>query len=284
MSDRISVSIEDGVADVRLTRADKMNALDDAMFEALISTGEALAANPDVRCVVISGEGRAFCAGLDMGNFGKMAQAKPQDASPAKGGGRLEQRTHGISNRPQYAVRVWREMPVPVIAAVHGVAFGGGFQVILGADMRYIAPDTKLSIMEIRWGLVPDMAGTQIMRHLAREDIVRELTYTGRVFSGEEALEYGFATRVEADPLAAALATARDIASKSPSAIEASKRLLSAALYAGEEDGLVLESVEQDRLIGSANQIEAVMSQLEKRDASFAPARTGDAHKLSKVS
>ena len=279
MSERISVSIDNGVADVRLTRADKMNALDDAMFEALITRGQELAANPDVRCIVISGEGRAFCAGLDMGNFGKMADAKPEDAAPTGGAGRLEQRTHGISNRPQYAVRVWREMPVPVIAAVHGVAFGGGFQVILGADMRYVAPDTKLSIMEIRWGLVPDMAGTQIMRHLAREDIVRELTYTGRVFSGEEALEYGFATRVEADPLAAALATAREIASKSPSAIEASKRLLSTAVYAGEEEGLVIESVEQDALIGSANQIEAV----EKRDANYAPAREAGATPLSKA-
>lgn len=283
MSERISVSIDNGVADVRLTRADKMNALDDAMFEALIIRGQELAANPDVRCIVISGEGRAFCAGLDMGNFGKMADAKPEDAAPTGGAGRLEQRTHGISNRPQYAVRVWREMPVPVIAAVHGVAFGGGFQVILGADMRYVAPDTKLSIMEIRWGLVPDMAGTQIMRHLAREDIVRELTYTGRVFSGEEALEYGFATRVEADPLAAALATAREIASKSPSAIEASKRLLNAAVYAGEEEGLVIESVEQDALIGSANQIEAVMSQLEKREANYAPGREAGAPTLSKA-
>ncbi len=283
MSERISVSIDNGVADVRLTRADKMNALDDAMFEALITRGQELAANPDVRCIVISGEGRAFCAGLDMGNFGKMADANPQDAAPTGGAGRLEQRTHGISNRPQYAVRVWREMPVPVIAAVHGVAFGGGFQLILGADMRYVAPDTKLSIMEIRWGLVPDMAGTQIMRHLAREDIVRELTYTGRVFSGDEALEYGFATRVEADPLAAALATAREIASKSPSAIEASKRLLSAAVYAGEEEGLVLESVEQDALIGSANQTEAVLSQLEKREANYAPAREAGATPLSKA-
>ncbi|WP_428481664.1 crotonase/enoyl-CoA hydratase family protein [Pyruvatibacter mobilis] len=279
MSDRISVSIDKGVADVRLIRSDKMNALDDAMFTALIETGDALAANPDVRCVVISGEGRAFCAGLDMGNFGKMASGSSEGSSPAEGGGRLEKRTHGVSNRAQYAVRVWRELPVPVIAAVHGVAFGGGFQLTLGADMRYVAPDTQLSIMEIRWGLVPDMAGTQIMRHLAREDIVRELTYTGRRFSGEEAYEYGFATRVEADPLAAALETAREIASKSPSAIEASKRLLNAAVYAGEEEGLVLESVEQDVLISSPNQIEAVMSQMEKREANYAPARSGPVRK-----
>ena len=273
MSDRISVAIDNGIADVRLTRADKMNALDDPMFEALISTGDALARNGDVRCIVLSGEGRAFCAGLDMGNFGKMAAGGDAKPAPAEGGGQLERRTHGISNRPQYAVRVWREMPVPVIAAVHGVAFGGGFQIILGADMRYVAPDTRLSVMEIKWGLVPDMAGTQIMRHLAREDIVRELIYTGRIFSGEEALVYGFATRVCTDPHGEAMATAREIAAKSPSAIEASKRILNRAPYLSEADGLLDESREQDSLIGSANQTEAVMSQLEKRPAAFRPAR-----------
>lgn len=274
MTERISVAIADGVADVKLTRADKMNALDDAMFEALISTGEDLAGNGEVRCVVLSGEGRGFCAGLDMGNFGKMASGDPSKSSPAGDGeGRLAKRTHGISNRPQYAARVWRELPVPVIAALHGVAFGGGFQVALGADMRYVAPDTRLSIMEIKWGLVPDMAGTQIMRHLAREDVVRELTYTGRIFSGEEALQFGFATRICADPHAEALETAREIASKSPSAIEAAKRLINRAAYLTEADGLIDESNEQDGLIGTPNQIEAVMSQLEKRAASFKPAR-----------
>lgn len=286
MSERIRVDIDNGVADVRLTRSEKMNALDDAMFEALIETGQALGANPDVRCVVLSGEGRAFCAGLDMANFGKMAggaeSAETEKAASnngagkngaGNGAGRLARRTHGISNRPQYAVRVWRELPVPVIAAVHGVAFGGGFQLTLGADMRYVAPDARMSIMEIKWGLVPDMAGTQIMRHLARDDVIRELTYTGRIFSGEEALQYGFATRVTPEPHAAAMETAREIAGKSPSAIEASKRLLSRAPYLSEADGLLDESNEQDALIGSPNQIEAVMSQLEKRPARFRPAR-----------
>ena len=274
MSGRISLSIEGGVAHVRLNRADKMNALDDAMFEALIETGDGLANEKGLRAVVISGEGRAFCAGLDMGNFGKMAA--PGDAAKEGGGktgsgitGRLEKRSHGIANRPQHAVWVWRELPVPVIAAVHGVAYGGGFQLMLGADMRYVAPDTKLSIMEIKWGLVPDMAGTQIMRHLAREDIVRELTYTGRVFTGEEAGRIGFATRVTATPLEEALATAREIAGKSPDAIRASKRILNAAPVTDPASGLLSESVEQDRLIGSPNQIEAVMSNLEKRAANY---------------
>lgn len=269
MSERISVTIEGGVADVRLTRADKMNALDDAMFEALIETGERLAAEKNVRAVVISGEGRAFCAGLDMGNFGRMAAPKESGKKDEGLLGRLEKRTHGVANRPQYAVWVWRELPVPVIAAVHGVAYGGGFQLMLGADMRYVAPETKLSIMEIKWGLVPDMAGTQIMRHLVREDIVRELTYTGRVFTGEEAGRYGFATRVTASPREEALATAREIAGKSPSAIRAAKRLLNAAVVVEPVEGLIMESVEQDSLIGNPNQIEAVMSNLEKRAANY---------------
>jgi enoyl-CoA hydratase/carnithine racemase len=267
MNDRIQVMIEDGVADVRLTRADKMNALDDAMFSALIETGERLKSEAKVRCVVLSGEGRAFCAGLDMGNFGRMANGTRRPAEP--GDGNLVARDHGIANRAQYAVWVWRELPMPVIAAVHGVAFGGGFQLALGADIRFVAPDTRLAVLEIKWGLVPDMAGTQLMRHLAREDVVRELTYTGRIFSGEEALAYGFATRVCADPRAEALAVAREIAGRSPSAVRASKRLLNAAGVIDPAVGLIQETNEQVALIGSANQIEAVKANLEKRAPAF---------------
>ena len=210
MNDRVTVTIEGGVADVRLTRADKMNALDDAMFEALITTGEQLKTQAGLRAVVLSGEGRAFCAGLDMGSFGRMAEgaASPQRAPRTPEQVALTSRTHGIANRAQYAVWVWREIPVPVIAAVHGVAFGGGFQLALGADMRFVAADTKMAVLEIKWGLVPDMAGTQLMRHLVREDVVRELTYTGRIFSGTEALAMGFATRICEDPRAEALAVA----------------------------------------------------------------------------
>jgi enoyl-CoA hydratase/carnithine racemase len=267
MNDRVSITIEDGVADVRMVRVDKMNALDNAMFEALVGAGERLKTEKGVRCVVLSGEGRAFCAGLDMGNFGQMAEG-PRGRSTVSDGV-LGARTHGPANRAQYACWVWRDVPVPVIAAVHGVAFGGGFQVALGADMRYVAPDTRLAVMEIKWGLVPDMAGTQLMRHLAREDIVRELTYTGRIFSGEEAFQYGFATRVCADPRAEALATAREIAAKSPDAIRASKRILNDAVLVDPKTGLTQESVEQGRLIGSPNQIEAVMANLQKRAATY---------------
>ena len=265
MSERIKVTMDQGVADVVLTRGDKMNALDDAMFSALIETGEKLKADKSVRAVVLSGEGRAFCAGLDMGNFSKMASGDRSSAPSEDGSGRLEKRTHGIANRAQYAAWVWREIPVPVIAAVHGVAFGGGLQVCLGADIRYIAPGTRMSVLEIKWGLVPDMAGTQIMRHIVRDDIIRELTYTGRIFSAEEAVEYGFATRLLDDPRAEALKVAHEIANKSPSAIRAGKRLLTAAQESDTAEGLLIESLEQDKLIGGAHQKEAIMSSLEKR-------------------
>lgn len=274
MSDRVHITIEDHVADVRLNRADKMNALDDAMFEGLIAAGERLKAEPGLRAVVLSGEGRAFCAGLDMGNFARM-QAGPAAAgaaSAAEGGsatGRLIPRTHGLANRAQHAVLVWRQIPVPVIAAVHGVAFGGGFQVMLGADMRFIAPDARLSILEIKWGLVPDMAGVSLMRHFARDDVIRDLTYTGRIFSGEEAFAYGFATRVVADPRAVALATARELAGKSPDALKAGKRLMDLATHGDEAAILMAESVEQDRLIGSPNQVEAIMANMQNRAPSF---------------
>ena len=269
MNDRVTISVEDGVADVRMVRVDKMNALDNAMFEALVGAGERLKTEKGLRAVVLSGEGRAFCAGLDMGNFGQMAEGPRGRSTTTRSDEGLGARSHGDANRAQYACWVWRELPVPVIAAVHGVAFGGGFQVALGADMRYVAPDARMCVMEIKWGLVPDMAGTQLMRHLVREDIVRELTYTGRIFNGQEAYAYGFATRVTADPRAEALATAREIAGKSPDAIRAAKRILNDAVLTDPQTGLTQESVEQGRLIGSKNQVEAVMSNLQKRAAVY---------------
>lgn len=265
MKDRVSIELKEGVADVRLIRADKMNALDPAMFEGIIAAGAELAAMKGLRAVVLSGEGKAFCAGLDMASFAAMKQ----DGDAVPGVRDLTSRTHGIANRPQQCAWLWRALPVPVIAAVHGVAFGGGFQIMLGADMRYATADARFSVMEIKWGLVPDLAGTQLMRHLAREDVVRELTYTGRVFAGEEAQRLGFVTKIVADPRAEALATAREIASKSPDAMRAAKRLLNGAVASDAATGLMAESVEQQKLIGSPNQIEAIMSNLQKRAANY---------------
>ncbi|KIZ32464.1 crotonase/enoyl-CoA hydratase family protein, partial [Rhodopseudomonas palustris] len=225
MDDRVAVTITDGVADVRLVRADKMNALDAAMFEALVKTTERLASEKGLRAVVLSGEGKAFCAGLDMGRFAAM---KESGGNGVPGGEfrDLTKRTHGLANAAQQAVWGWRMLPVPVIAAIHGVAFGGGFQLALGADIRLLTADTRMSIMEIKWGLVPDMAGTPILASLVRDDILRELTYTGRIFSAQEAMSYGLATQIVDDPRAAALQMARDIAGKNPDAIRAAKRML----------------------------------------------------------
>jgi len=265
MEDRIRVTLEQGVADVRLVRGDKMNALDDAMFDALRRIGEQLKATPGLRVVVLSGEGRAFCAGLDTANFGRMASGQ-------RGGERLIQgeRTPGGSNPSQHAVMVWRELPVPVIAAVHGVAYGGGFQLMLAADLRFMHAATRLSIMEINWGLVPDMGGMVLLPRLVRDDVARELTYSGRVFSGSEAQQIGLATRLCEDPHADALAWARDIATKPPKAMRAAKRLLDLAGQADAQALLMAESQEQARLIGAPEQVEAVNARLAQRPPVFA--------------
>jgi len=268
MDDRVSVSMSDGVADVRLVRADKMNALDAAMFEALVATIDRLGREKGLRAVVLSGEGRAFCAGLDMGRFAAM---NDNGGNGVLGGEArdLTARTHGLANFPQQVVWGWRQLPVPVIAAIQGVAFGGGFQLALGADIRLLAPDARMSIMEIKWGLIPDMAGTPIPASLVRDDILRELTYTGRIFSAQEALAYGLATRIVDDPRGSALELALEIAGKSPDAIRAAKRMLN-NLSVDPGPALMAESVEQQKLIGAPNQTEAVRANMEKRAPRFA--------------
>jgi enoyl-CoA hydratase/carnithine racemase len=263
-SDRVTIENADGVAEVTLNRPDKLNALDPAMFEAIIAAGERLSRNKGLRAVVLVGAGKGFCAGLDKASFAAMAggSAGQQFAD-------IVARTHGIATAWQQATYVWRALPVPVIAAIHGVAFGGGFQIALGADIRYVAPDARLAIMEIKWGLVPDMGGIALMRELARSDVIRELAMTGRVFSGVEALTYGFATSLHADPLAAARLTASEIAARSPHAVRAVKRIVNASAGADTSAILLAESKEQARLLGSPNQIEAVRAGMEGRPGRF---------------
>src|SRR5277367_3989322 len=265
VGDRVLIEISGGVADVRLNRPDKLNALDGAMFEAIVAAGELLRREPGLRAVVLSGAGRGFCAGLDKARFASMAGGRADTALSD-----LVTRTHGIANAAQRAALAWRDIPVPVIAAIHGVALGGGFQIALGADVRYVAPDARLSILEVKWGLVPDMAGIALMRELARSDVIRELSLTGRVFSGAEALTYGFATSLHADPLAAARATAREIAARSPHAVRGVKRLLNASADADTSAILLVESKEQATLLASPNQIEAVRAGMEGRAGRFA--------------
>jgi enoyl-CoA hydratase/carnithine racemase len=263
MPERVSVAKQDGVADVRLHRPEKMNALDQAMFEGLVDVGRTLALDESLRCVVLSGEGRAFCAGLDFASFMAMAGSD----RPARN---LTDRAAGSpANYAQEAAWVWTELPVPVIAAVHGVAFGGGLQIALAADIRLVAPDARLSIMEIKWGLIPDMSGTQTLRRLVRLDVAKELAFSGRVVSGSEAVELGLATRVAGNPREEAMALAGEIAVKSPDAIRAAKRLLNRAGVVSVEEGLRLEETVQLSLIGKPNQIEAVQANLQKRAPAF---------------
>jgi enoyl-CoA hydratase/carnithine racemase len=257
MIDRVSTSITDQIADVRLTRADKMNAIDPAMFVEIGAAIDALANRKDVRCVVLSGDGKAFCAGLDM-------------ASMAAGGsGTNAERNDQGSILPQHVALGWRNLPMPVIAAVHGVAFGGGFQIMSGADIRIAAPGTRFSIRESYWGLVPDMAGFVIWRGLVRDDVLRELVYTAREFDADEALRHGFITRIADDPHAAAMALAQGIAAKSPHAIRGAKRLCNMAHDADPRAMLLAETKEQMAVIGKPNMMEAVAANMGKRAAVF---------------
>jgi enoyl-CoA hydratase/carnithine racemase len=261
---RVTVTMAGGVADVRLSRPEKRNALDPAMFAALVAAGERLMTEPGLRVVVLSGEGPDFCAGLDFASFQAMASGdrlsaaaqRPPSGGPTKVAG-------------QRAAYIWAELPVPVIAAMRGNALGGGLQIALGADIRIVAPDARLSVFEVAWGLIPDMTGTQLLPELVGRDVAKELTYTARIVSGEEAARIGLATRTDPDPLAAALALAREIAGRSPHAIRAAKRLLDLAGHADLASGFAAEQDEIRALIGSPNQLEAVTARFENRDPSF---------------
>lgn len=255
--DRVTVTVTDGIADVRLNRADKMNALDPAMFIGIGKAIDDLAGRTDIRCVLLSGEGRAFCAGLDM-------------ASMAAGGsGTGRERNDQGAILPQHVSWGWRNLPMPVIAAVHGVAFGGGFQIMSGADIRIAAPDARFAIRETYWGLVPDMAGFPLWRTLVRDDILRELTYTAREFDAAEALHHGFVTRIADDPHAAAMDLARAIAARSPHAIRGAKRLCNMAHDADPRTMLEAETEEQVKVIGKPNMMEQVAANMQKRAPVF---------------
>ncbi len=258
--DRVSLTLDNGVAHVQLNRADKMNALDDAMFDALVEAGHHLFELREARCVVLSGAGRSFCAGLDLASMGRTDRHSETS---------LTDRTHGNANRPQQAAVVWRKLPMPVIAAVHGVCFGGGLQVAGGADIRIVAPDARLAVMEVKWGLVPDMGHYLLWRGNVRDDLLRELTYTHREFSGEEAVAWGFATHLDGNPLARAMALAQEIASKSPHAIRAAKALATRVPDLDPDQILLEESREQHKLMYSKNQREAVLAGMEKRAGLF---------------
>ena len=268
-SDLVTIDINNGIADVRLNREEKYNALSQDMFDAIIEAGHSLASADDVSAVVLSGNGRGFCAGLDMASFASMSDGPRKRKSDTDS---LLAKDERPENRAQRPAMVWKQLPMPVISSLHGVVFGGGCQIALGTDIRIAAPDIKMSIMEIKWGLVPDMSITQTLRDIMPMDVAKELTFTGRILNGEQAKEVGLVTRVANDPLAAAMELAEEIAGKNPDAVRAGKALYEQAWHADARTGLELEAALQAQLIGTANQIEAVKANFEKRAPAFQPA------------
>lgn len=257
---RVSVEYEDHIARVTLTRPDKMNALDDAMIQAIIAAGQEVAAS-GARAVVLSGEGKSFCAGLDVASFAGMGKF---DADTW-----LMPRRHGDTNDVQEVAMVWRRVPVPVIAALQGAVYGGGLQLALGADIRIGAPDVRMSVMEMKWGLVPDMGGMALLPRLMRSDALRQMVYTAAPVGAPQAERWGLLTAIEDNPYEAALTLATEIAAKSPSAIRAAKRLIEVAESEERKIVLLEESRESVGLIGKADQMEVIAAQMQGRKAVF---------------
>lgn len=267
MSDAVIIEQQGGVVELRLNRPDKRNAVDSAIMGGLLDAIEQIKADNSARVVVLSGEGKGFCAGLDMASFGDMvsgdltadsAASAYDDLSPA-GANRVQQLGWGL-----------QELAIPVIAAIHGGAMGGGLNLALGADIRVVAPDAKLGFVEITFGLLPDMSATQSLRHIARLDRIKELIFTGRKFTGTQAYEYGLATVLSDTPREEALEMARMIANRNPDAVRAAKKLLNDSMFSSTRDGLIAESDCSRELMGTANQLEAIMSGFESREPNFA--------------
>jgi len=262
-------SLGDGIQNVVLSRPSKMNALDMSMFESIAAAAAQLRDDPSVRAIILSGEGRAFCTGLDVKSV----------ANPLKEGGggchnplrnieRLLERPSGygrpypggttsLGNLAQDVGYLWRDLPVPVIASLHGMCFGGGMQIALGADMRFATPDCRLSIMEAKWGLIPDMSASVTLRELVRIDVAKELTMTGRTITGEEAAELGLVTRCVEDPMEESIKVAKEIVARSPDSVAATKRLYQETWVAPEEHCLKEETIIQRQLLASYNQLAA---------------------------
>ncbi|MEY4895554.1 MAG: hypothetical protein RI890_353 [Actinomycetota bacterium] len=270
-NDRVKVSIEGGIADVRLDRADKRNALDPAMFDAIARAGKDLVSNKEIRAVVLSGSGASFCAGLDFASFQSMANggSSNSDTKSNSGENAGAMQPGAITHLAQQICWVWQEVPVPVIAAIQGHALGGGMQLALGADIRIAHPDTQFAMREVHWGLIPDMTGTLMLSRLVRDDVAKDLVFSARVISGTEAHQLGVVTRLTDSPLEVAMQIASEIAQRSPDAVRGAKALINRLSNAGAAEHFAEERKIIYSLIGKPNQVEAVMSNFEKRPASF---------------
>jgi len=266
MSAAVIMESDAGVVEVRLNRPDKRNALDGEIMEGLHSAMEQIKADNTARVVVLSGEGKGFCSGIDLASFGDMVSG---DLTADSAASTYDDLTAAGANRVQQLGWGWQELDIPVIAAIHGGAMGGGLNLALGADIRVVAPDARLGFVEITFGLLPDMSATQSLRHIVPLDRIKELIFTGRKFSGLEAYEYGLATVLSDSPREKALEMARTIAHRNPDAIRAAKGLLNNSVFTSTRDGLIAESTCSRQLMGKDNQLEAVMSGFEGRDPVF---------------
>jgi enoyl-CoA hydratase/carnithine racemase len=260
VAERVTVEVADHVAMVTLARQEKHNALDLAMFEGIIGAAERVSEEPGVRAVVLHGAGPSFCSGLDIAGVMSAGRGTDGLTEPLRG---------PAPNWFQRAAYDWIRLPVPVIAAVHGNCLGGGLQIALAADIRIAAPDARLSVMEVKWGLIPDMSITRTLPRLVGIDVAKELTYTARVISGEEAHSQGLVTHLSNDPLAAARSLAAEIAGRSPDAVRGAKRLFDEGWSQAAGETLALEAEIQLTLIGSQNQLTAVTAGMTKQPAEF---------------
>ena len=263
MSELVKITIENNVADVRFNRPDKFNALSLDLIDAMANAINRLAKEPGVRVVVISGEGKSFCAGLDVENFAVLLSGENKFPDLTA---RYQDK---ISNIYQYIGYGWKELPVPVIAAIHGVCLGGGFQIAMGADIRFSTADAKFSLMEMRWGLIPDMSVSQTIRDFVPLDVAKELIFTGKVIKGDEAARLNLVTHLSEKPYEDAMALAREIAAKNPDAVRAAKKLLNEAWHGDSARGLMMESELMMTLMGSPNQLEAVNASFTKQPPKF---------------
>lgn len=258
---RVNVEIRQAVAYVTLARADKHNALDWDMFCGLVAAARSLRKNRDVRAVILTGDGPSFCSGLDVPSFGK---------EPSKGL-RMFLKYGRMTNLAQEAAWCWRRLPMPVIAVVQGRCYGGGLQLALACDFRYATPNAELSVMEVKWGLVPDMTGSVTLRELLPMDKAKELTMTGRTFTGTEAKLLNLVTDVTSEPLAAAEKLAAQIAARSPDAVAGAKALFHRTWVAGVWRAFAIETWLQWRMFFTRNQRVAVKAGMAKKSPQFGP-------------
>lgn len=253
MNDRVRIEIEPPSAYVRLNRADKHNALDLAMFDAIARSQRVVAADHDTRAVILCGEGVDFCTGLDV-----KALMKDRGAMRRL----LWKWLPWRSNLAQRVSTGWRKLAIPVIAAVHGRCWGGGLQIALGADFRIAHPDSGFSIMESRWGLIPDMGGTLALREIVHRDQACALAMTARVITAEQALSIGLITEIHEQPMERAAELVDELANRSPDAIAAIKKLYDKSWTGGEGMALARETLYQLRVVSGRNQRIAVKREL----------------------